>query len=144
VERADEKQIDPAEAIVAMDDGGEGQLLPAVGQWLSEQDRGLEVQMDIDLANDDLGRGPPHDREEIDLFGRLVLEQATCRLNAEGSHDPIAQAQERPEPGGRMRQDFLRQTIDVACRAGRQHDQIGVGQVGAGISDRQAALGRQR
>jgi hypothetical protein len=60
VERADEKQIDPAEAIVAMDDGGESQLLPAIGQCLSEQERGLEVQMDIDLANDDLGRRPRH------------------------------------------------------------------------------------
>ena len=41
-ERADEEQINPAKAIVAMDDAGEDQLLPAIGKCLSEQDRGFE------------------------------------------------------------------------------------------------------
>jgi hypothetical protein len=54
VERADEKHIDPTKAIVAMNDGGEDHLLPPIGKCLSEQDRGLEIQMNIDFANDDL------------------------------------------------------------------------------------------
>ena len=52
VERANEEQIEPAQAIVAMDDGGENQFLATVRQSLSKQDRALEIQMDVVFAND--------------------------------------------------------------------------------------------
>jgi hypothetical protein len=71
-----------------MNDAGENQLLPAIGQCLSEQDRGLEIQMDIDFTDDDLSCGPMQDREKIDLFARRVIEQATGGLNAEGATIP--------------------------------------------------------
>ena len=118
-----------SKAIATMHDSGGDQLQAGLDQTLPEQHGCSKIEVTVVLAYDQIACRAGVDRKEIDVFSPACLrlrQQLPRRLHTEASNSKVAQADQAPEPCGRLTQHRPGKQVHVTADGFCQLDCVSI------------------
>ena len=150
MKRGNEENIETTQAIVAMDNGRQGQVTFGPRRRLTgAQNRDSEVQVLVVFSKNNFSwtcAVDPEDAESARSALRIQCCKMLGRLEAETGHERVSNRHEPADPGRLVREDEPRQHFGIGRRSGRKLDRISVGEIHrrVGFGDRRLRRERHR